>query len=100
MQTQAYGGDGGGEGTDSQVGEGKEEGSGRVSYGGVQKKAGAHKKPGQRSRFWSEEEHERFLYASKIYGYGNAQDIAAYVLPRTPTPTPYALHLGSVRLEQ
>ena len=44
------------------------------------KKFGEH--GGGRGRFWSDEEHSRFLHAIKIYGYGNAHDIAAYV--RTP----------------
>jgi hypothetical protein len=37
-----------------------------------------------RSRFWSDEEHSRFLQAIKIFGYGNAQDIAAYVSAPCP----------------
>uniref|UniRef100_A0A7S0EFL9 HTH myb-type domain-containing protein n=1 Tax=Hanusia phi TaxID=3032 RepID=A0A7S0EFL9_9CRYP len=38
-----------------------------------------------RSRFWTEQEHERFLEAMKIFGYGNAQDIASYVGTRSVT---------------
>ena len=34
-------------------------------------------------RFWTADEHERFLQAAKLFGYGNAHGIAKYVGTRT-----------------
>ena len=42
------------------------------------------KKDGQ-PRFWTAEEHKRFLEAVRMYGYGNARQIAAYVQTRNIT---------------
>ena len=50
-----------------------------VGQGGAKIVACAGEQGAARSRFWSDEEHSRFLQAIKIFGYGNAQDIAAYV---------------------
>mmetsp|Transcript_38902 Transcript_38902/g.122564 ORF Transcript_38902/g.122564 Transcript_38902/m.122564 type:complete len:526 (-) Transcript_38902:1434-3011(-) len=42
------------------------------------------KKDGQ-PRFWTADEHRRFLEAVRMYGYGNARQIAAYVQTRNIT---------------
>ena len=55
-----------------------------VGQGGAKIVACAGEQGAARSRFWSDEEHSRFLQAIKIFGYGNAQDIAAYVSAPCP----------------
>eukprot|EP00960_Hanusia_phi_P067703 766683-Hanusia_phi.AAC.3 len=48
------------------------------------KSSGKDKKDGQ-PRFWTADEHKRFLEAVRMYGYGNARQIAAYVQTRNIT---------------
>jgi SHAQKYF class myb-like DNA-binding protein len=43
------------------------------------------KSEGGQPRFWTAEEHIRFLEAVRLYGYGNARQIAAYVQTRNIT---------------
>jgi hypothetical protein len=51
-------------------------------------------------RFWTAEEHKKFLEAVRLYGYGNARQIAAYVQTRNITqvlPRSLCVRVGSVR---
>jgi len=59
-------------------------GSGATASGG-KAEAGAGGGGGGQPRFWTVEEHKRFLEAVRLYGYGNARQIAAYVKTRSIT---------------
>lgn len=101
-----------GEASEAEGGEGKEEEScASTPKGGDKDKSGKFKgtsagKEGQaQPRFWTKEEHARFLEAVRLYGYGNAREIAAYVQTRSITQVrthaqKYILKLSKIGSQQ
>ena len=68
---------------------GTKEGGAEAGAGGMQQGQGSNgesaKGDGRQPRFWTAEEHKKFLEAVRLYGYGNARQIAAYVQTRNIT---------------
>ena len=78
--------DGGTSGGDTEGGKEKEVGkASSKKEGGARDKGSEKGESGGQPRFWTADEHKRFLEAVRLYGYGNARHIAAYVQTRNIT---------------